>query len=204
MPDYTPAPPPSGPNWNAIIIAVAAVCAAAVITTGIYVTNTSSSDGDSEAAPTESATTTEAITPAVEEEPTPEDDEPEVFTLKDSVEYEDGIELSLSDYTRGVSGEWASPENAPYIRFTVKITNGSDATLNLAEMYVLCQYGDEGQEGEQVYDSGKGLDGTPSTHLRPARSITAKLACELPKDETYVQIELSPTYESETAIFQAT
>lgn len=138
------------------------------------------------------------VTPATET-PAAEEAEDKAIGLTDTATYQDGIEVSLSGFTRGVSSEYASPENTPYIKFTVKVTNGAKKTLDLNELYIACQYGDEGKEGEEIFDEG--LDGAPMTHLRPTRSITAPIACELPKAESYVQIEVAPSDESETAIF---
>ncbi|MDX3848499.1 hypothetical protein [Streptomyces europaeiscabiei] len=66
---------------------------------------------------------------------------------------------------------------------------------------IRCQYGSVGKDGQEIFDSARGLDGTPSTHLRAGRSITAKFGCELPRNEKYIQIEVQPSFESRTAIF---
>ena len=144
------------------------------------------------------ATSPVTVTPDVE---TPEPTEPQdkAVALTDVVTYEHGVEVSLAGFTRGVSGPYAAPENTPYIKFKVKIKNGSQGTMDLSGMYVACVYGEDGREGEQIFDDG--LEGTPSTHLRPGRSITTVVACELPKDESYLQVEVTPDAESETAIF---
>lgn len=121
--------------------------------------------------------------------------------LTAEVEYTDGTTVSLDNFTRGTSGQWAEPAGEPYVAFTIKVTNGGDGTMDLNELYVSCQYGDNGRQGEQIFDSDKGLDGGPTTHLRPGRSITTKAACQLPKGESYTQIEVSPGGELQTAIF---
>lgn len=69
-------------------------------------------------------------------------------------------------------------------------------------MTVDCAYGDEGKEGEGIYDDGlDGLDGLPDTRILAGRSLTVPWACELPKNETFLQVEVSPDYDSEEAIF---
>ncbi len=144
------------------------------------------------------------VTPSVEETPEEEAEETEdasgePFALTDTVTYENDVEVSLSKFTRGVSSDYASPENTPYVKFAVKVVNGSDSTIDTTGLTVSCAYGDEGQTSESIFDDG--LDGAPMTKLLKGRSITMMWACELPKDETFTQIEVSPDMESEAAIF---
>jgi hypothetical protein len=35
----------------------------------------------------------------------------------------------------------------------------------------------------------------------PGRTMKAKVACKVPKGEEYLQVEMAPSFESETAIF---
>ncbi|GGK65549.1 DUF4352 domain-containing protein [Streptomyces flaveus] len=203
MPGFPPPEPaPKKSRTNAIIIGAAAAVIAAVVATGVVVANSRDDDGSDAATTSEtSAPTDDTITAAEEPEPTPENTEPEILGLTDGVSYENDVEVALSGYTRGVSTEYGSPENTAYVSFTVKIVNGSEATMNLAAAYFQCQYGDQATAGEEVYDEDRGLEGMPTTHLRPGRTMTAKVACALPKGEEYLQIELAPDFESETAIF---
>jgi hypothetical protein len=158
-----------------------------------------SSSDEPTAAPSTPADPT--VTAAAEEEPTPEDTTPEVLGLTDGVSYEDGVEVALSGYKRGTSSEWASPENTPYVSFTMKVTNGSDGLVDLGTGYVMCYRGDESVESEQIFDSERGLDGLPALKLRPGRSAKAVVACELPKGESYLQVELAPSVDAEVAVF---
>jgi hypothetical protein len=147
------------------------------------------------------ATPDKTVTATTETPDTKDQPGDKALGLTDTATYEDGIEVSLSGFTRGTSSNYAYPENAPYVKFAAKVTNGTKKTLDMNEMYLQCQYGDQGKEGEQIFDSENGLDGSPSTHLRPGRSITTLIACELPKGEKYVQVEVTPDFDSETAIF---
>ncbi|WP_033307354.1 hypothetical protein RFN58_06920 [Streptomyces iakyrus] len=204
QPDFPPPLPPEPPKpaksrTNAIIIGAAAAVIAAIVATGIVVAN---SRDDGSPAAEASAPADPTVTAAADEpEPEPSDTEPEIMGLTDGVAYEDGVEVTLSGYKRGVSSEYASPESTPYVSFTVKIDNKSDKVADIATGYISCYYGDDSKEGEQVFDSDRGLEGVPSMRLRPGRTATAKVGCEMPKDEVYLQIELTPTMDSETAIF---
>jgi hypothetical protein len=191
-----PAQSPKKNRTNAIIIGAAAALIAAIVTTGIVVVN---NRDDSSTASTKSTPSDDTITPDVEPEPTPEDTEPEIMGLTDGVAYEDGVEVTLSDYKRGTSSEYASPESTPYVSFTVKIDNKSDAIVDIGTGYVMCYYGDESREAEQIFDEG--LDGLPSMRLRPGRVAKATVACEMPKGEKYLQVEMAPSMESAVAVF---
>ncbi len=98
-----------------------------------------------------------------------------------------------------MSSDYAAPENTPYVKFTIKVVNNSDATVDANQMTVNCAYGDEGKEGEAIYDDG--LDGLPDTRILAGRSLSVTWACELPKKETFLQVEVAPDWESEESIF---
>ncbi|MDX3587255.1 hypothetical protein OG920_19325 [Streptomyces europaeiscabiei] len=230
MPGYGPPMPPQPPRppggnrTNLVIVGCAVAVVASVIGTGVVVMN----DGDGTASPAPRVTVTKTV--AAEDAGTTGDDSSDsgsgsgsgsgsddssddasdtsadtsadddgVFALDDTVIYDSDVEVTLSGFKRGVSSEYASPENTPYAKFTIKIVNGSDVTVDANEMTVDCAYGDEGKEGEGIYDDG--LDGLPDTRILAGRSLTVPWACELPRSETFLQVEVSPDYDSEEAIF---
>jgi hypothetical protein len=106
-------------------------------------------------------------------------------------EFDDGLTIELSGIERATSGEWAYPENADYARFTVQVQNGTGSPVDLEMFYIQCQYGEDGRTGETVHDTDAGVgDGFTST-VMDGRNATADLGCELPSEETYLQIEVS-------------
>ncbi|WP_215456175.1 hypothetical protein [Streptomyces sp. ATCC 21386] len=209
-----PPKPPSGNRTNLIIVGCAVAVVASVIGTGIVVTD----DGDASASPAPTVTVTKTVA-AQDADTTGDDsgddsgegteessdasdtatDDDGVFALDDEVIYDSDVEVALSGFKRGVSSDYAVPESTPYVKFNIKITNGSDATVDANEMTVNCAYGDQGKEGEAIYDDG--LNGLPDTRILAGRSLTVPWACELPKSETFLQVEVSPDYDSEEAIF---
>ncbi|MGW7498605.1 DUF4352 domain-containing protein [Streptomyces luteogriseus] len=206
QPDFPPPLPPEPPKpakslTNAVIIGSAAAVIAAIVATGIVVVNSRDDDSNSPATAGSSTPADDTITAAAEPVPTPEDTGPEVWSLTDGVSWDGGVEVELTGWTRGVTGPYAAPQSTPFVKFTVKIRNKGDQTVDVSSGYLTCLYGDDGQESAQVFDSERGLDGLPQVHLRPGKSVSAKTGCELPKGEEYLQVELSPTAESETAIF---
>ncbi|WP_200303393.1 hypothetical protein [Streptomyces adelaidensis] len=219
-PSQPPQPPrpPGGSRTNLVVVACAVAVVASVIGTGIVVSG--DSDGAAGPAPTVTVTRTVAAedtgTTAADDGSDSDDDGSDsdsdsggasdtatdddgVFALDDTVIYDSDVEVTLSGFKRGVSSDYAAPENTPYAKFTIKIVNGSDVTVDANEMTVDCAYGDEGKEGEAIYDDG--LDGLPDTRILAGRSLTVPWGCELPKDETFLQVEVSPDYDSEEAIF---
>jgi hypothetical protein len=204
MPGFPPAGPPAKKkHTNAYIIAGAAVAIAAIVTAGVVVSNSRDDDGkagSATASETESATGSDnSITAEEEPVPTPTSTEPEIHKLVDSITYENGVELSLANYKRGVSSDIAAQPNTEYVAFTMTIVNRGDATVDLGTGFFLCYYGDESKDGEQIFDEG--LDDGPRSNLRPGRTAKLRVACAFPKSATYLQIETSPSLDMEQSIF---
>ncbi|MDN3029094.1 hypothetical protein [Streptomyces sp. S.PB5] len=216
MPEYTPPPtpgylPPQPPQpqqkkINAILIAAGAAVVGAVL--GAVVTAGLGGDDKAEAAPTVTVTETvpaetgDTVSDTASDEATEEpaeDSGDDSYTFDDTIVYDNDIEISLAKFSRAVSSDYASPENTPYAKFTIKIVNNSGKKFDAGQMTVNCAYGDEGKEGEAIYDDG--LDGLPDTSVLAGRSLSVAWGCELPKGETFLQVEVAPDYESETSIF---
>lgn len=135
------------------------------------------------------------------------DDTPsEVETELGSVyEFEDGLTVELSGVQRATSGEWASPESAEYVRFTVQVQNGTPGPVDLSMMYVDCQVGEDGRRAEMVYDYEDGGlgDGFTSTVMAD-RNATADYGCTLDPSESYVQVEVAVQDETDDMLFRPT
>lgn len=111
--------------------------------------------------------------------------------LGSTYEFDDGLTIELSGIERATSGEWAYPENTDYARFTVQVQNGTGSAVDLEWFSIQCQYGEDGRTGEYIADTDNGVgDGFTST-VMDGRNATADLGCELPADESYLQIEVS-------------
>ncbi|MFE9640276.1 hypothetical protein ACFYOC_14785 [Nocardiopsis alba] len=133
--------------------------------------------------------------PADEAEDSPSEVE---VDLGGTYEFDDGLVIELSGVERGVSGEWAYPENMEHARFTIQIQNGTGGAVDLTMFYLQCQYGEEGRTGETIHDTDQGLgDGFTGTVMAD-RSATADFGCELPSEESYLQVEVNVGDETET------
>jgi hypothetical protein len=204
QPDFPPPLPPEPPKppksrTNLVIIGSAVAVIAAIVATGVVVVN--SRDDDSPAAASSTPADSTVTAAAEEPEPEPTATEPKVMGLTDGVAYEDGVEVTLSGYKRGTSSEYAAPASTEYVAFTVKIDNKSKAVVDVGTGFVMCYYGESSSQSEQIFDPDRNLDSLPTMRLRPGRKATATVACEMPKKESYLQVELSPSMESQTAIF---
>lgn len=113
--------------------------------------------------------------------------------------YASGVTVSLSNYQRGTSSAYAAPANTPYVSFTVKIDNKSASALDVETGYLTFFYGDESQQARQLFD--KHLHGLPDLRLRPGRTAKETVAFEMPKEQAYLQIELTPSSELPQTIF---
>lgn len=202
MPGFPP-PPPRKNRSNLVIIGSAAAVIAAVVATGVTVNGSSN---EAEPGPTVTVTETAAAgdTAAATDEttaPAADNTGDGVYALDDAVTYENDVEITLSGFTRTVSGQYAEPESTPYVKFTVKIKNGGSKKLDTTLLSVNCSYGTDGKSSEAIFDSESSLGGGPSTQLLPGRSINVPWGCELPKAQKLIQIEVAPDFDSETAIF---
>ncbi|MBP8532379.1 hypothetical protein, partial [Streptomyces sp. MK37H] len=143
----------------------------------------------------EPSATGDGADPSTPDVPTGEpDDSPDdgmiALALDDTASYEDGVNISLGGFKRGTSGPYAAPENTPFIRFSITFENKGDKAADLSGVYLTCQR--ESSPSEEIFDSEHGLDGIPATRLLPGRTNTVPVACSLPADEDYLQVEIAP------------
>jgi hypothetical protein len=97
------------------------------------------------------------------------------------VTYPDGVTLTITKAEKGVEtghgpGVMAGRE---YVRFTVKLTNGSAKALNLNEVVVTTTYGASKQLAAPVYTQSAGTADFFGT-IKPGASTTAKYAFAVP------------------------
>ncbi|WP_217142389.1 hypothetical protein [Streptomyces sp. AC627_RSS907] len=124
-----------------------------------------------------------------------------IVALDKTATWKNGVAAHLGDFSRGTSGEYASPSGEAYLAFSVTLRNGSKTPLDLSTVSLSCPDG-----AEQVFDSDAGLNGLPDAHLLPGKSQNWKEACVFPKTARNAQIEITPTDTSgdswyRTAIF---
>lgn len=97
------------------------------------------------------------------------------------VTYPDGVTLTLTKAEKGIEkGHGAGVMNGrEYVRFTVKLTNGSDKAVNLNQVVVTTTYGATDQLAAPVYTESAGTYDFFGT-VKPGASATALYAFAVP------------------------
>lgn len=131
---------------------------------------------------------------------TPDEPEPPTeIRFGQTWEWEDGMQVTVSKPSKYRPSEYAAGKDghSKFVLFTVTVKNGSKKKVDLIGMANVAS-GDT--EGGEVFDSGKGVEGAPSTSILPGRKVTYKVAfgVENPND---IVFQYSPTFEHEDAIF---
>jgi hypothetical protein len=173
--------------WYVLLALAVLVAVLAVVATGTGSGPTSASKDEPSASP--------AVT--AEKEPAPHG----AYRLSDTAKLDNGISVTLSDFSRGVSSDTASPDNEDYLRYRVLVKNESDQKLDLGLFLDECLYGKPGTPSETVFDSAKGLDGAPSVTLLPGDTARFPVACTVPPTEDYIRIEITADWSEDPAIF---
>lgn len=185
--------------------AVLAVAAAAVgcSLTACSATGGTQTDTAPPAATVSASQDTRSAEDAQEAQDTQDDSGGDTFVvaLDKTATWNNGVKANLSGFSRGTSGEYASPSGEPYLAFSVTLQNGSKSTIDLSLVSLSCPDG-----ADEIFDTDAGFDGAPDTHLLPGKSQTWKAACVFPKTARSAQIEITPTDSSDsgwyrTAIF---
>lgn len=131
------------------------------------------------------------------EEPTEEDSG--VIAFGESYTYEDGLTVTLSppapfkpSYKEVVTGD-GQP-----IQFEVTIVNNTGAPFDPSGVYTTVQSGNE--EGEELFDTEAGLDGSPTTTLLDGRESKFKIGYAV-KDPADLVLQMTPSYDYEDVIY---
>lgn len=122
-----------------------------------------------------------------EDLPAEQDDSTISVPVDGTAKWSNGVTASLANFTRGITGESALEANVRYLAFTVKVHNGSKDTLDLNGLTTQCPTG-----SEEIYDSERGFEGSPSSHLLPGKDASWSMACEFGQEETELQVEITP------------
>ena len=104
-----------------------------------------------------------------------------------------GAPFTPSDYVKVASG--TTPTT-----FAVTVVNGMTGVFNPSRLYFQTQSGST--EAKQIFDSGKGISGSPSASVLPGKSLTFQVGFAVadPKD---VVIQAKAGYDYEDAIFSS-
>lgn len=196
---WGPPPPPRKSNTAKIVGIIVGVVAGFIVVSLLFLGGCAALLAD---AGNNVDSSTPAAGPSGDKPKTADAGDDGTVGLTDKVTYENGVTVQLAGFDRGRTGEFGVPQNTDYVKFTVTMVNGSKKTIDAMDLYVQCQYGENpAHDGEMVFDHDNGIDAPPSTHVTPGNSITYTMACVMPKDESRLQVEASPSFISDTALF---
>jgi hypothetical protein len=113
--------------------------------------------------------------------------------------YKSGLSIRLADPKRGTSTADGVPSNKGYLSFDVVIKNGADKPFDMSDLYEVCTV--NGRSADAVFDTEKGLDGSPDSHILPGQTLTYRDSCIMSADQHKIQVEFTPDYDDAPAIF---
>ncbi|WP_062464638.1 hypothetical protein [Demequina soli] len=88
--------------------------------------------------------------------------------------YDDGLSVTIGAPTAYEPSDSAYAQGDHFVAFDVTIDNGTDAAFDPSGFNATVASGD--REAEQVFDSAKDVDGSPSTSVQPGRKVTFTIA----------------------------
>lgn len=150
--------------------------------------------------PTTAPLETADAAPAEKEEAGTDSEEEKALPLEGEAKLGKSASVRISDVSRGVSSEYAAPADTPYAQFKITLKNNGDKAMDPAALMVACAYGESGETSEMVFDGDVG--DIPTVKTLPGKSTTFSQACELPKDETELQIQVQSFEPDGTIVFQ--
>jgi len=110
--------------------------------------------------------------------------------------------LKLGRFTASDTAAGHKPGNVVVVA-TVKITNGTNSTLDLSAVQVDIKAGADGNSTEAVYDSANGLGGGFTGSVAAGRNATARFGFDVaPADATDLVVEVTPSFDYKPALFQ--
>lgn len=114
--------------------------------------------------------------------------------------WEDGLELTISapESYQSSSSAAGGGNHAHQVKFTVTIVNNTGENFDPAMFYATVQSGN--REGDQIFDSANGLEGSPNTTLLDGRETQFEMAFGVDDPEDIV-MEVSLSWDHDSAIY---
>lgn len=117
----------------------------------------------------------------------------------ETYEWTNGLQVSVSAPTPFTPGEYAAAEAAAaYLSFTVTVVNNTGGLYDPSLLFTSVQSGS--RDGDQVFDSANGFNGSPGTGLLNGRTLTFVLGYGV-SDPADTVLEVTPGFDYEAAYF---
>jgi hypothetical protein len=118
--------------------------------------------------------------------------------------WRDGLAVDIAPPVACTPGQFAAPQNiARAVKFSIVITNGTNAPFETALLSVGTDAQFDGKKAETVFDSSGGCDGSAfeSTTVMPGKTYTYDVAYSVGPQPGELQLVLQPTFGSDKAVF---
>jgi hypothetical protein len=116
------------------------------------------------------------------------------------VTFDDGVAVEVTTPQAFVPSRYAAGNDRERaVSFEVTIINGSDQPLDAVAAFVRATHA--GRDAPLIFDSEKGVNGAAQGTVLPGKSITFPIAVSIGKDVAELQIDVSPGFVGDPAIF---
>lgn len=114
--------------------------------------------------------------------------------------WQDGLSVTIGAPERYTPSDYAfgSVEGQSAVALQITIVNGSDAPFDPVLASISAQSGNT--EASQIFDSGQGMEGSPSTKILAGRETTYKVAFSV-ADPNDLVVEFSPDFAHASVLF---
>jgi hypothetical protein len=116
------------------------------------------------------------------------------------VTFDDGVAVEVTAPQAFEPGRYAiGNERDRAVSFEVTVINGSDRPLDAVTAIVRATH--DGRDAPLIFDSQRGMSGAPQGTVLPGKSITFPVAVSIGKDAADLQIDVTPGFIRDPAIF---
>ncbi|BAK36877.1 hypothetical protein MLP_38630 [Microlunatus phosphovorus NM-1] len=118
-----------------------------------------------------------------------------------SYTWDDGLTITIGKPSKFKPSDYAEVDGAKaYRRFTITVVNKTSGPIDLAVTYITMQ--SNNKEAEQVFDSEKGLEGSPSTKLLKGRESEWDIGFGVANpDDMVMEIAINDNFERPSIIY---
>lgn len=112
--------------------------------------------------------------------------------------YDDGLKITVTAPKAFKPSPYVTDSKLPSVRMDVTVTNDTGEPFDPTLVLVTATSGEA--EAEELFDSEKGLNGSPSTSIRPGKKVTFPVGFSV-KDPKDVLVEVTPGLTHDPATF---
>lgn len=168
---------------------VAAISAGLVTGCSVPVQGTAAPAGSSGSLINESSTPLPTAAPVLDTQ----------LSFGETMAWESGVKASISQPEKTTISSYHRKAGQKAVKATVTVTNGTSEALPAS--FISLNATVNGTPADQVFDSANGMLGAPSNDILPGKSIEYAVAWNVPNAGGEFQIDMRPTFVSQTCYF---